>query len=156
MAVNNVAIHQRAAWQEQANFVIFAKLDEGRWEQLWARKLSSNRFEVCCIPFFVYDLALGDEVVTSEAGGKRYVVQRRVKDSGHYPFRIWFGDPARPSPNSPQEVAARLRDLGVELEWSSHNLLAVDAVDQEHAQRVADFLTERQKAGHLIYETGRL
>jgi len=45
--------------------------------------------------------------------------------------------------------------LGSLVEWSSRNLLAVDAADGEHAQLVADFLTEREKAGHLIYDTGR-
>ena len=40
-------------------------------------------------------------------------------------------------------------------EWSSRNLLAVDAADQEHAHLFADFLAEREKAGQLIYETGR-
>ena len=35
------------------------------------------------------------------------------------------------------------------------SLLAIDAVDAEHAQLVADFLAEREEAGQLIYETGR-
>jgi len=41
------------------------------------------------------------------------------------------------------------------IEWSSANLLAVDAADLEHAQLVADFLAQRQSAQHLVYETGR-
>jgi hypothetical protein len=40
------------------------------------------------------------------------------------------------------------------IEWSSRNLLAVDADDSEHAQLVADFLVEQEKKGHLIYKQG--
>ena len=45
--------------------------------------------------------------------------------------------------------------LGAVLEWSSVNLLAVDAVDQEHAQKIADYLFRGQEQGYLMYETGR-
>jgi hypothetical protein len=31
-------------------------------EQLWARQVGDRHFELCCIPYFVYDLALGDVV----------------------------------------------------------------------------------------------
>ena len=49
----------------------------------------------------------------------------------------------------------RVEGRGALIEWSSRDLLAVDAVDKEHAQQVADFLAEREKAGQLVYETGR-
>lgn len=45
--------------------------------------------------------------------------------------------------------------MGCLLEWSSSNLLAVDAADEEHAHQVADFLSEREILGELKYETGR-
>jgi hypothetical protein len=37
-----------------------------KFEQLWSEKVGEGLFEICCIPFFVYDLALGD-VVRAEA-----------------------------------------------------------------------------------------
>lgn len=45
--------------------------------------------------------------------------------------------------------------LGALIEWSSVNLLAVDAEDESHAQEIADFLRGRQGLGQLLYETGR-
>ena len=43
--------------------IIAASIDPGSTgittEQLWARRLDEERFEVCCIPFFAYDVALG-------------------------------------------------------------------------------------------------
>jgi hypothetical protein len=118
---------------------------------LWARQVADARFEVCCIPFFVFDLALGDMVATSPRGGRKYVVEKVVEPSGRYVFRVWFGGSFQPR----DEIASGLKAVGSLIEWSSRNLLAVDAVDAEHAQLVADFLMEREKAGHLVYETGR-
>jgi Domain of unknown function (DUF4265) len=67
-------------------------------------------------------------------------------------FRVWFGDSFAPR----DEISDKIEVLGSLVEWSSRNLLAVDAANVEHAQRVANFLTEREDAGQLFYETGRL
>jgi hypothetical protein len=106
---------------------------------------------VCCIPFFVYDVALGDVVVTSAKADRKYVMESVAEPSGRYVFRVWFGESFQPR----GEIADELKALGSLVEWSSRNLLAVDAVDREHAQLVADFLAERERLGQLVYETGR-
>ena len=152
---NEFVVHQDPVWRERSNFIINAELAEKdrprRFEQLFAKQVGEDRFEICCIPFFVYDVALGDVVVTSPRGGRKYVVDKVVEPSGRYVFRVWFGESFHPR----DEIAAELRALGSIIEWSSRNLLAVDAVDREHAQLVAGFLAEREQAGHLVYETGR-
>ncbi|WP_177228866.1 DUF4265 domain-containing protein [Amycolatopsis sacchari] len=69
--------HLRPAWSDRANFVIHARLpDEGspkKFEQLRVRRVAQTRFEICCIPFFLYDLSLGDVVETSSRYGMRFV-----------------------------------------------------------------------------------
>jgi hypothetical protein len=148
-------VHQDPVWRERSDFVINAELPEKdgpqRFEQLFARQLGDDRFEVCCIPFALYGVALGDIVATMPSGARKYVVKEVVKPSGRYVFRVWFGQSFYPR----DEVARELKVLGSLTEWSSRNLLAVDAVDLEHAQTVADFLAESEKAGRLVYETGR-
>lgn len=135
-------------WRERANFVIGAALpEEGRSEQLWARQLGKNRFEICCIPFFLYDVALGDVVETDA----NYDLVRVVVPSGRFVFRVWFGDSFYPR----KEVADELSELGALSEWSSTNLLAVDASNEAHAQSIADYLAEQERVGRLMYETGR-
>ena len=93
-AQQEFVVHQDPAWREHANFIISAELPEKdrpkRFEQLWARQVADARFEVCCIPFFVFDLALGDMVATSPRGGRKYVVEKVVEPSGRYVFRVWF------------------------------------------------------------------
>jgi uncharacterized protein DUF4265 len=148
-------VHQDPVWRERSNFIINAKLPESdrphRFEQLFAQRIGADRFEVCCIPFALYDVALGDIVATAPSGDRQYVVKEVVKQSGRYVFRVWFGESFHPRDEIAQELAA----LGSLTEWSSRNLLAVDAADLEHAQQVADFLIKNEKAGRLIYETGR-
>lgn len=145
------ATHSEPVWRDRANFIIVSRIDPGgtdvRTEQLWARKLSERRFQLCCIPFFVYNLALGDVVETDE----EYLLQRVTARSGHYTFRVAF----KPPPDVREEVVDQLQALDALLEWSSASLLAVDAADYKHAQRVADFLWKREQHGELTYETGR-
>ena len=151
MADVREAIHEDPVWRDRSDFIIAASIDPGSTgvttEQLWARRIDENRHEICCIPFFVYDLALGDTVEVDAD----HLVTRVVEPSGRYVFRLHFSRPSQPR----DEVMERLSDLGALTEWSSRSLVAVDARDEEHAQQVADFLQEREDLGHLVYETGK-
>jgi hypothetical protein len=146
------AVHKNPVWRDKANFIVAAHLEEkeGRseWEQLWALRLDERRFLLCCIPFFAYDLSLGDEVETDA----NYVVQRVLKASGRYTFRVWFGDSAYSQIKD--EVLRQMEARSIEFEWSSDNLLAISS-SANNAQEVADYLHAEEDAGHLIYETGR-
>ena len=146
-ASSNEIVHTEPVWRDKADFIIGAALPEGRAEQLWARQLGERRFEICCIPFFVFDLALGDIVETDVD----YTMSGVVEASGRFTFRVWFGDSFHPR----EDIEAELITLGALVEWSSVNLLAVDAADAGHAQTIANFLQERTDLGQLIYETGR-
>jgi hypothetical protein len=144
------AVHQDPIWRERSNFILAAVIagnSEISTEQLWGRQIDEFRFEICCIPFFVSDLALGDVVETDS----RYIVRKVVEPSGRYVFRVWFGESFHPR----DVVADELKALGALIEWSSSNLLAVDATDGKHAKVIADFLAEREQGGQLLYETGR-
>ena len=147
------ARHNEPVWRQRANFIIAADIsanpEKREWEQLWARLVDGDRFEICCIPFFVYDLALGDQVEVDE----NHVLRRVVQPSGHYTFRVWFGESKDPAGRD--RVIEVLRSKGCEYEWSSENLLAIDAATQSIAQETADVLAELQTEGRLTFETGR-
>lgn len=145
--------HQQPVWRDRANFIIMAPLPEPhRYEQMWARQEAHDLFELCCIPFFAHDLALGDVVRTETRSGRTHLIGHVVKPSGRWTFRVWLGQ----SEEDPRSVEAQMRGLGALIEWSSQNLLGVDASDEAHAQRVADALMEGERAGRWLYETGRL
>src|ERR1700738_4749295 len=109
---NEFVVHQEPVWREQSNFIIHAELPEKdrprRFEQLFARQLGQERFEICCIPFFVYNIALGDVVVTAPSGDRKYVVKGVVEPAGRYVFRVWFGESFHPR----EEIAQELKGLG--------------------------------------------
>jgi hypothetical protein len=148
-------VHETPVWRDRADFIIAAQLRDAdqpkRWEQLWARRLDDAEFEVCCIPFFLYDLALGDVVATEPADEREYVMSRVVRSSGRFVFRVWFGESFHPR----ELVADELTALGALSERSSLNLLAVDAADDSQAQAVAEYLDARERRSELLYETGR-
>lgn len=158
MERTDVVVHEHPAWRERANFIIHTQihLDEDsprwRWEQIWTRQVDANHFEVCCIPFFAYDLALGDVVETEPDDGWQYLIQRVVRRSGHYTFRVWFQ-----SATSQEEVPQALAALGALMEerWPGSKLLAIDAATDDLAQEVADLLWIRMQSGELEYETGK-
>lgn len=140
--------HDRPAWREQANFVIGANLKEkGRTEQLWARQVGDLQFEICCVPFFLYDLALGDVVETDDS----YTFVRVVREAGRAVFRVWFGEFVY----SREEIEKGVRELGGLVEWSSGNLMAVDATEGETAARVFEYLQVHHDQRHVQVEIGK-
>jgi Domain of unknown function (DUF4265) len=160
---NDVAVHQEPIWRDRANSIIMVDVsDEGnppRWEQLWPREVESHRYQLCCIPFFAYDLALGDIVDTETKGEHQYAVRSVVEESGHSTFRIWFGNSSGPDGHREggihHRVLADLTAQGALMEWSSHNLLAVD-VEPKIVQQIPNYLWGLEQQGTLEYETGMM
>lgn len=151
-APEQFATHSEPIWRERADFIINAPLSEvGRFEQLWVKRVGEDQFEVCCIPYFLYDVALGDTVETAPQGGRQYVLGRVLNRSGRYVFRAYF---ERPQYRYRDATVEGVQALGAQIEWSSPSLLAVD-VDGPSAQKVADYLQEQEDAGRLMYETGK-
>ena len=148
-----IKTHPEPIWRDRANFLIRAPyegphVDMNAVEQLWARQVDEQRFEICCIPYIIYDVNLGDLVETDET----YTLVRVLEDSGHYAFRIWF---TGHSEDERSEVCSALESANAGLEWCSQNVLAVDAVDRLQAERISGMLVDYQSLGFLHYETGR-
>ncbi|MFF2493904.1 DUF4265 domain-containing protein [Agromyces sp. NPDC058064] len=149
---NRQAVHRDPIWRDRADFIIGVEIDSSDTdvtsEQLWARKVDETHFMICCIPFFVYDLALGD-IVEVDSG---YQVERVSAASGRYVFRAYFEEARL---RYRDEVVFGLAERGALVEWSSQSMFAVDARDAEHAQAIADYLHDREQNAWLEYETGK-
>jgi Domain of unknown function (DUF4265) len=147
-AVEKTYVHVEPAWRVRSNFIIMADLPEnGRREQLWVRQVADLRFELCCIPYFLYDMSLGDVVETDD----RHNVTNVIERSGRFVFRIWFGGSSYPQ----QQVIDELETLGGLTERASGNMIAVDAANAQIAQTLANLLLRHEAQRNLIYETGR-
>jgi hypothetical protein len=146
--------HLNPVWQEKSNFIIKAKCSiEGKEnlhveEQIWSRQLSDVVFEVCCIPFFIYNLALGDKV---HVDGK-YLITDVIESSGYYTFRVWFNSV---NPSIRDEVTTFVNENEFLSEWYSRNLLAISASSERTASVLSGFLLEKERIGGLVYETGK-
>jgi hypothetical protein len=124
-----------------------------KWEGLLACRLSVARARICAVPFWAYDLHLGDEVALMDSAEGAPVVTGVVADGGNYTFRVRFEDAA--------DDDMRWHELMVDLEpfdcWfdvRSPAFLAVSA-PPAHAQAVAHYFDAREQSGVLIFETGR-
>jgi Domain of unknown function (DUF4265) len=128
MAVD-FAVHDEPVWRDKANFLILADLAEhgmpGRWEQLWTRQIANNKFELCCLPYFTYGLALGDVVNTKPRRGMNDVLARVLKRSGRHLLRLWLKNGNALGKEYIYAYIAENRPLH---EWSSEHLVAIDVV----------------------------
>jgi hypothetical protein len=86
-------VHPEPVRRDRANFIVRARLPEpGRAEQLWGRQLDERSFELCCIPFFLYDVALGDIVATDAAYEVQQVVEPRAGHTKHPRQYLTWGE----------------------------------------------------------------
>jgi hypothetical protein len=144
----NEVVHPQPVWRDRANYILGGSEAGGDGtEQLWARNLGGNRFEICCIPFILYGLALGDIVEADEHSELTGV----IKNSNRSVFRARFGNSAYPR----DEIEQGVSELGALVEWSSDDLLAVDAADADTAAAIFAYLEQHQNDGHLMVETGK-
>jgi hypothetical protein len=148
MGDEQISVHTEPAWRQRANYIISANLPEReRAEQLWARQIAEYQFELCCIPFFLFDVTLGDVVETDQT----YRLTKVIERSGRFTFRIWFGESDYPQSRIIDEMVA----LGALVERASANLIALDASNSRTAQAMANLLQAHEDQHHLVYETGR-
>jgi Domain of unknown function (DUF4265) len=155
----DTAVHLYPVWRDRADFIIHGALkglEHRHWEQLWARQVTDDQFEICCIPFFVYDLGLGDIVQTHPLAEKLYVVDRVLIDAGRCVFRIWFGDIEGQGARHEvmDEVENKLVEMSCEREWYAHDLLGI-AITTDRAELVTNFLSEKEQRNGISFEIGR-
>jgi hypothetical protein len=140
-------VHIAPVWRDRADSILATRLEEGYAEQLWGRRLGERTFELCCIPLFAYDLALGDVVETDDS----FDVLRVVEPSGRFVFRAWFTE----APERAEPVVAELSNLGCLVEQGSQHLYAIDAESRTLAEAAAACLAKEERTSGVLYETGR-
>jgi len=75
------------------------------------------------------------------------------KRSGHFTFRVWFGDSNDPVIR--EQVMQETKNLDCLFEWYSTNLLAISAPTHALAVKISGYLFQKAELGLLIYETGQ-
>lgn len=150
---NAIVRHYQPAWRERSDSFVLAPIDASRerWEQLWVRKVTESHVEICCIPFFIYSLALGDTIETRRDGRVFHSLYHIIDQSEHHTFRILYDKSCNSAVR--QDIRYELEQMGCLVEQFTNDYVAIDA-EGELAQDVVDLLWNRQRAGVLVYEDG--
>jgi hypothetical protein len=102
-------------------------------ERLQARKVGARRREICCIPLFARDLALGDVVEVD----RHHRLVRVVTASGRTALRVFLPpDDAR----THDMVGQWLTAAGALHEWVAVGVLAIDAANSEQVKKISEFI----------------
>lgn len=154
---NETITHDFPVWRDRADFILASRLTEPdvpekyKWEQVWTRQVQENLFEICCIPFFTYGLALGDFVSAATIEGKEFVISRLEKSSGHRSYRLWFLDISNWA-----SVIDGIRDLGcfAEVRWENSKLISVSAPSPETISLLEGYLYDLTSKEEITWEHG--
>jgi hypothetical protein len=149
--MTNIATHKGPAWGPKSNFIIRADLAihgmPGRSEQVWARRIDNTTFEVCCIPFFTYGLALGDKVETDA----EYLIQRITEKGGHKTLRVAVA--IKDEQDRLHEILHEWVDnTGLLYEWYSPGYLAVDLPPDAQHEAIFPTLGQLSEKGEICIE----
>jgi hypothetical protein len=133
-----------------ADFVIHADLASdgmpGRMEQLWVSRTGPRTFLVRSLPFFVYGVALDDEVETTDD----LVVRKVVKRSGRRLLRVASTVAAAQSVHD--ELHPMLERLGYAHEWRGVGYVSIDVGPDVDPSDLVRFLDDQARSGCLFYE----
>lgn len=117
--------HDEPVWRPRQSYMAMVDLAvfdlAGQREQLWLKSIGSDEYELCCIPFCAYGLALGD-VVSIDSHGHVTSVLRK---SGRRVLRLLLqASPAASAHLS--EITSRLRMDGLLFEVRGNRHIAID------------------------------
>ncbi len=149
-------IHHHPVWRDRADAIVNAVIEHDKpgdmQESLWVRKLADDRYEICCIPFFIHDLALGDEVETALDEAGKLLLRTVVGRSGNQTFWLWFNEPYdRELWDKAYERAA---GAGCPVEGYHAGLIAFSAASAGQAALVSEALKEEIDKGLLECVSG--
>jgi len=152
--------HQDPLWRDRANYIFMAELKDERilgsaysYEQMWGRKVTGEftPVELCCVPFFVPELSLGDVVSLQKDASGLPVMRDVVVRSGRGVLRVVFVNPTR----GREVVLNRIISAGGAPERSSVSYYAVSVDNADEQAAVEAVLTVEVHDGSLMYEVAR-
>jgi hypothetical protein len=121
--MDSMAWHFAPVWP--SDFFIRADLSghgmTGCFEQLWVKKVGEMQFQICCVPFFTYGIALGDTVQTDD----KFTFQRVILKAGHKTLRIAVANKSKQD-HLHETLHAWVGHTGLPYEWYSPGFVGVD------------------------------
>lgn len=147
-------VHEDPVGRAAPNYIARADLApfelDGQVEQLWLNALNDGSYEVACIPFSVYGLALGDTVLLNDDD----YVSEVVKTSWHRTLRLLFAPGLSPAElrRGAEAIRAEITAAGLRSEWNSDRLVAVDVPPNAEPTRLFAVMEAVVDAGRALWE----
>ncbi|MFC8827592.1 DUF4265 domain-containing protein [Streptomyces sp. NPDC057137] len=121
-----------------------------RGEQLYCHggsRTIEGSYEVCCIPFYAYGLALGDVVGRNESGA----VDRLISKSSRRVLPVYFAEP-RPLTDTRSALRRAVESTGLLSEWNGDHQIALDVPDISVMQSIFNCVQEEIESGTAFWE----
>ncbi|MEU8539036.1 DUF4265 domain-containing protein [Streptomyces sp. NPDC048717] len=147
-------VHEHPVGRAATNYIARADLApfglDGQVEQLWLTPRSGGSYEVSCIPFSTYGIALGDTVLLNDDD----YVNEVVETSRHRTLRLLF---IPDLPTSDLKHAADLIKTEVTAadllsEWDGERFVAVDVPPNAEPSGLFAVMESVVNAGHAFWE----
>ncbi|MER6571416.1 DUF4265 domain-containing protein [Streptomyces sp. NPDC001093] len=147
-------VHEQPVGRASTNYIARADLApfglDGQVEQLWLRAVNDGSYEVACIPFSTYGIALGDVVVLNDDD----YVSEVVRNSSHRTLRLLFTPDLPPADlqKAADEIKTEIIAADLLSEWNGARFIAVDVPPDAETSRLFAVMEAAVNAGHAFWE----
>jgi len=134
--------HLEFPWSDLADTIVHAQSDLAPdvLEKLPCRALGGDRFEVCCLPFQIIGVSLGDEITADRSADGIWTMREIAVRHGRWAAKVFVRSPDFVA----ADVATRLRKLGAAVELAGRRALVVDiGPDDDVLDEMLDDLLQR-------------
>jgi hypothetical protein len=123
------------------------------FEQIWLGALEGGLYEIRCIPFRAYGLALGDVVTVSPDGS---LINALVRPSGRKVLRVLLDSSLAGERRSIaiDSLNVNVEAAGLLFEWSEDRHIAIDIPLDANSEELFDFVCGYVERGEAFWEWG--
>lgn len=149
---NNMERKKKKESQPQRAILSLAGNDA---ESIWVQKLKGKRYEVRTIPFWAYNLSLGDVVECHpDEDGLGLFIGRVVQKSGNRTVRVAIENQEGLAHPAGRKLIEYLKECGLRRERFGVRYLSINVPSEEEYRRLIERLDELAQEAELIWEDG--
>ena len=124
-------------------------------ESIWVRKIRGRRYEVCTIPYFAYNMSLGDIVQCGpDEDGIGLFVEQVLKKSGNRTVRVGFEVAEGGRHPEAKKFRRFLQRHGIEYDYDDAGLISINVPSDEVYEKIQKRLKKMPENAQMIWEDG--
>jgi hypothetical protein len=124
-------------------------------ESLWVRKVAGMRYRVAAIPFYAYNVSLGDTVLCGrDEDGRGLFVERVLEKSGNRTVRVAFEAPEQGKHAEAVRLQEFLKANRFKWDYNRVQLFSINVPCEESYVQLQNFLKQMPESAQMIWEDG--